>query len=105
VRKGTDNEDHDEDEDEDSFDQQIYKKFLIGSKACQYLRLNTYKQLKFLAKLALNHHQSLQQLREVEIDRSYIYVPYYDRVDDQPELAVYVDFDAHFKVNNLQGLP
>jgi hypothetical protein len=43
----------------------MYEKFLIGSKVCEKVLVNTEDQLKTLAQVALTHPMSLQKLREV----------------------------------------
>jgi hypothetical protein len=43
----------------------IYEKFLIGSKVCVKVKVNTEDQLKTLVQVALTHPMSLQKLREV----------------------------------------
>jgi hypothetical protein len=44
----------------------MYKKFLIGSKVCEKVVVNTKDQLKTLVQVALNDPTSLQKLRQVQ---------------------------------------
>jgi hypothetical protein len=60
----------------------IYEKFLIGSKVCEKVVLNTEDQLKTLAQVALTHPMSLQNLREVHNNGCISYKLVYDEDED-----------------------
>jgi hypothetical protein len=45
----------------------LYKKFLIGSRVLEKVKVTNYDQLKTLAEVALEYPESLQQLRQVFI--------------------------------------
>jgi hypothetical protein len=61
----------------------LYKKFLIGSKLCEDVKVNTEDQLKTLAQVALTHPMSLQKLREVHNDGCISDKWVYDEDEDQ----------------------
>jgi hypothetical protein len=75
----------------------LYKKFLIGSKVCEKVKVNTEVQLKTLAQVALSHPMSLQELREVHSDGCISDKLVYDEDEDQVRMQ---DFSKMcFKVN------
>jgi hypothetical protein len=85
---------YEDDVEDRSFLQQIFKKFLIGSKMCKKVEVIDCDQLEILVEVALNYPLSLQQLCSVQTG-TYLAISllYADDLPDVDDI-----FDTSFKV-------